>query len=518
MASKNKLLMKNRIVIVGLDSFDLNLTLEWTKQGHLPFMTKLINSGVFIKLRSQSDLFLFSPWLRFSTGVSPAKDGIYFHHQLKRGTTKIVKTDIRDSNYLPFWSRFRNTEKKVAVFDVPKTYPIEGICGIQVCDWRSFYPLLDKSSMPTSLLLDLCKRFGKRPELKVLLRPRGASHELEIYKTMLSSIEDKLKATKFLLGKQDWDLFISVFAEPHFAAHQFYHHFYNGHWAYITTNGNELGDLLKKIYIELDSTLSELYRSFQNNATFFVVSVHGIKPNYSGNHLLPHVLELLNFQIPLVNRQTVGGIMNKMRSIIPESIKEILYSRILPQSITDKLITRMYMGNIDWKRTRAFCLPSGDFQGFISINLKGREPFGTVQPGTEYNKLCDQIRNELTMLINTSNGKLAVRDVLKISECYQGDNLLHMPDLIVEWADDEPINEVSHPDFGVISRGKSDLHKSQHTPQGFMIASGNKISKNTVLKEANILDLAPTFLYLMGEEVPNYMDGRVLQELFLLRI
>ena len=36
---------------------------------------------------------------------------------------------------------------------------------------------------------------------------------------------------------------------------------------------------------------------------------------------------------------------------------------------------------------RAFVLPSNNMTSAIRIDLKGREPFGTVAPGDEYEKL-----------------------------------------------------------------------------------------------------------------------------------
>ena len=48
---------------------------------------------------------------------------------------------------------------------------------------------------------------------------------------------------------------------------------------------------------------------------------------------------------------------------------------------------------------------------------------------------------------------------------------------------------------------------------GVLIASGGPVKRGFDLREASIYDVAPTILYLLGREVPDDMDGRVLTEM-----
>lgn len=50
-------------------------------------------------------------------------------------------------------------------------------------------------------------------------------------------------------------------------------------------------------------------------------------------------------------------------------------------------------------------------------------------------------------------------------------------------------------------------------PDGFMLAVGDGIRPGAVLRNASVLDLAPTILYLMGLPVARDMEGRVLTEM-----
>lgn len=62
----------------------------------------------------------------------------------------------------------------------------------------------------------------------------------------------------------------------------------------------------------------------------------------------------------------------------------------------------------------------------------------------------------------------------------------------------------------------SAIRSGQHedSPDGVLIMKGPHIKKNIKLKEAHILDLAPTVLYLLGKPMDANMDGEVLKEAF----
>ena len=510
---------KNRIIIIGLDSADPDLVQMCSKDGRLPFITSLIESGVWVRLISTRGLFSDSPWPSFNTGVSPAKHAFYNFLQLKRGTTDIRRADARYCRYFPFWWLLRGAGKKAAVFDVPKTYPIEGIDGLQVAAWGEHYPLLKRSSLPTALCAELTARFGKYFHPKEIVNPKRISQETKIYSALMSDIEKKAEATQFLMAQENWDLFISVFAESHYGGHQLFHHSRPDHWAYDPKRSVKLGEALPKIYAQLDSTLAEIIGGAVQDATVFIVSVHGIATNYSANHLMPAVLEKLGFQVrPAAPKGAAGWfakrtLLQAVESLIPRPVKELIREKFLPQSVIDRIFARHFSERIDWDRSKAFFLPSDHFQGFVSVNLKGREPWGAVEPGSEYREVCNRVCFELKRLINPETGKAAVRDTVQISEIYQGENLYLLPDVVIQWAEDAPISGLYHPKFGAVSNESFALRRSQHSANGFMIAAGKHIKKSAALNGASTMDLAPTFLYLLGETVPKDMDGKVLLDL-----
>ena len=63
----------------------------------------------------------------------------------------------------------------------------------------------------------------------------------------------------------------------------------------------------------------------------------------------------------------------------------------LPQRLQDELIFRWYAGERNWAGRRAFAVPNNDSVGAIRINVVGRDKYGVVQPGEEYERVCHDI-------------------------------------------------------------------------------------------------------------------------------
>jgi len=53
-----------------------------------------------------------------------------------------------------------------------------------------------------------------------------------------------------------------------------------------------------------------------------------------------------------------------------------------------------------------------------------------------------------------------------------------------------------------------------HRLHGILIVRGPAFRKNVEIEGARLLDMAPTILHLLGQPVPDDMDGHVLEELF----
>jgi predicted AlkP superfamily phosphohydrolase/phosphomutase len=173
---------------------------------------------------------------------------------------------------------------------------------------------------------------------------------------------------------------------------------------------------------------------------------------------------------------------------------------------------------VDWTQTRAYALGAG---GNIYVNLKGREPAGTVRPGTEYEQCCQGIAEALMTLSDPETDRPLVRRVYRREELYHGPFLGRSPDLVIQWEDyacwgrgrydsRAPVFETQdHFDF-------SDQPLSgTHRQDGILIITGPDVRRGGYIEGAKLLDLAPTILRILGLSVPDYMDGTVLHTAFV---
>ena len=168
---------------------------------------------------------------------------------------------------------------------------------------------------------------------------------------------------------------------------------------------------------------------------------------------------------------------------------------------------------INWTETLAYSLGTGQ----VWVNLRGRESQGVVRAGKEYQEVLAALINELTTnWLDPQTNQPVVEHVYKKEEVYTGDYLFKAPDLSVEF---RPGYAASNRAFSLALDGQSvqidnaAMREKVHTPYARMIASGPIIAHENVA-QASLLDFVPTMLYLLGQAIPQSVDGTVVETLF----
>jgi predicted AlkP superfamily phosphohydrolase/phosphomutase len=154
-----------------------------------------------------------------------------------------------------------------------------------------------------------------------------------------------------------------------------------------------------------------------------------------------------------------------------------------------------------------------DQLGYIRINLRGREPNGIVEPGSEYDDVCSQVTETLKELVHPHTGKPIVREIFHTDQIVPGPQRNRLPDLIVTWLDDAEIHEANSTEIGTINGDLPDPRSGNHQPQGFAIFYGPGI-KNNQVSEGHIVDIAPTVLKYFGLKPSSDIDGRPWTDIF----
>ena len=495
-----------RMAVIGLDAADVTLIEQWSNQGLLPTFARLRKEGTWIELQNRGEFPSMTVWPAIYTGTHLGKNGIYFPVQIEPKHLKLGLVKPEECGQRPFWVHLASGGKRPVVVDVPFTYPIRDLKGLQIANWGSYERYGSLLSEPPQEARAIQERFGSYPFGEELCRNAPISHGEFRYvrRKLLAGIPIKGEMIRYLMRAQSWDFFIGVFAETHPAGH----YFWDGH---DSSNADKrmarFSTTLLDVYQRLDDEIAKITGILDEETVLLVVSGHGMGANQSGWHLVPEVLQ----RIGVNRRSAVSSGTNerawliRLRESIPRRWRDLV-SHWLPNKIRDHLRVHWANSNIDWLNDLVFCLPT-DAHGLIRVNLKGRESNGKVNSGAEYEELCRRITRALKDLIDPETGKRIVEEVFVTDDVFPGPERERLPDLIVSWRGGKKIDGAMSKEIGTVSGKLPDARSGNHRPEGFAILYGPGIKKGAE-SEGHLLDIAPSILSFYGHELPKHLDGR----------
>jgi predicted AlkP superfamily phosphohydrolase/phosphomutase len=507
---------RGRTVVIGFELGDAHLVHAWARAGRLPALQKLLDRGSWRWLETTADQLHISAWPCIYTGAPPGEHGVYFTFQPAPGVQGYRR--FHDGLYgrPTFWNMLDRAGRKCAVFDAPYTHPEADCRSAFVHDWGCWARYLKTGSVPPALQARLEKDCGGYPlgmEANDLgLAPLDAA---DTSRRLVTAVQAKSRAANWLLRQQPGELQFTVFGETHVA----------GHYCWSPAL-RDAGAMLRPspmlaVYEELDRAVDSMVREAGDDATVVVISGDSVVPNHAGWHLLPEVLQRLGYLAGPVRAPAAGGAgdggqtrrfdpVRAVRDLLPKDFRKNL-ARMLPTALRDRLAQRVDSANVDWSRTRAYCLPT-DLEGYIRINLRGREPQGTVEPGPQFEQALAELTDEFAQLRDPATGRAIVRDVLRTDRAFPGARSDWLPDLVVRWQPEAPISAAASARVGVVSLASPDPRPGTHAGPGFVLAAGPGIPAGGSLTAGHILDFAPTLLARQGVEVPAHMRGQVWPE------
>jgi predicted AlkP superfamily phosphohydrolase/phosphomutase len=124
--------------------------------------------------------------------------------------------------------------------------------------------------------------------------------------------------------------------------------------------------------------------------------------------------------------------------------------------------------------------------------------------------------SQLKELRDPETGEEVVESIYRREEVYQGDEADHAPDIVfipkrLEYFGFGEYEFGSHKIVDPMKRGISGTHRMN----GIFLAYGAAVRPGIEIEGASLVDLAPSILHLMSVPVPEHIDGRVLDELFV---
>ncbi|MCK5415390.1 MAG: hypothetical protein KAJ35_08410, partial [Thermoplasmata archaeon] len=150
----------------------------------------------------------------------------------------------------------------------------------------------------------------------------------------------------------------------------------------------------------------------------------------------------------------------------------------------------------------------------VTINLKGREPQGWVEPGEEYESVVAEVIEVLMALRDPETGRCPFASAHRRTDLWDGPFVDRGPDIVLVptegYVAHRHFTDHLFEDVGTGWKERS----GDHEREGIIILNGRGIKKGHRLKDRCLEDVAPSVLHLCGTGVPRYMDGSVIEEAF----
>jgi predicted AlkP superfamily phosphohydrolase/phosphomutase len=524
---------KDRVLVICLDGATFDLLDPWIESGRLPTLKRFTEEGVRGELASVVPPITAPAWASFMTGKNPGKHGVYYFVTRGRETDQTTFVDSKSRAGKALWHLLGEAGKTVLVLNVPTTYPPEEVKGALISDFLT-PPGRRDFTYPASLVDELEGKFGKYPlHLKTLMFSAGmsVSNAERLLRELRHEVKVKFEAAHYLLDKYEADFCILHILGTDRVQHELWRLFDPEDPLHDEQMSRHCAEPVIDYFVEVDREIDRLWRRFGEEATTFVISDHGFGPIRKVIDLNVWLLEHGYIRI----REGAGPRLKSAlwkRGLTKERFTKMalrtffkygagVVARIPDESIFKSMLFLARRGDrgsllfsfddVDWGRTRAYA-PVG--MGAIYVNLRGREERGSVHPGEEYESLKEEIAGKLRSLTDPDTGKPIAADVFLREEIYHGPHLDRGPDVVF-------LPNASGLFAGSMTAFFSNrwifanaAWPGHHCMQGILLARGRWFRKGARIEGARLIDLAPTILHLLGSEVPEDMDGRVLTGLF----
>ncbi len=532
----------SRVAVIGLDGAEFTLVDQWMQEGKLPNLQKIQKSGFFCLLPSTIPPITYVAWTSYLTGKNPAKTGIFDFYQVKRDTCQIYYPNATYIQAETLPEILSQEGKSVGLINVPLTYPSPPVNGFNLPGLGApDRPDLNYAH-PPGLLKWVYQKTGQH--YHPLPEPREFGPQ---YETLLKDIRNQLahrrKIVPLLYNEFQPDFFCLVFSETDAVEHYFWKFMDPAHPQFNPQMEKKYGTAILKVFQQVDELIGEWLTLFGSDTDVFILSDHGMGPFYLAPDYLGYLSyrDLMHLKVGIAEGKRVlprffilyflwqlgRNAFQWGKRHLPWTIRNFL-NRMFPRPRSFLSTNFSFLNLIDWSRSKVYFADPRNI-GYLYINLKGREPYGIVEP-SEYEELCSFLISDLESLQVPGTDVPIVEKVYRREEVYSGPFFEQTPDLVIIWN----LDAIKHIDLSQVERmdipeifwhlfqplpvipmgGRRRIpYNAFHTMRGIFLASGPAIKSNSPPNSPAIADLFPTILTLMDVSIPSDVDGRILWEI-----
>ncbi|MDX6750772.1 alkaline phosphatase family protein [Geminicoccaceae bacterium 1502E] len=503
------------VLLIGMDAAEIAITERLMDSGRMPNLAALVAGGTSGSLVQRPTGLSAMVWPKWFEGGAAAR--WYFPKLWNPERMRLEWVTAASGAPRPFWEDLAGRGLRCAVFDVPQAPVREpGGDGLVVQGWQ-VHDLFERRTAPQRSWRRLAGRFGPPPLGPEAYGRRTAAELLQLREQALAATRQMGAIGEAMLSEESWDLFVLVFGAMHRAGHYLWD---LGQLDQAMLGGEEkalLRSALDEVYEEADKALGRMLEAAPAGSRVMVFALHGMGPNNGWSERFQQIAGQAEATKAAGPRRPTA--LQRLKGVLPRSMVQRIMSS-LPESSQRHLVPFLSRRLHDWSGTRWFALPS-DLNGFLRVNLQGREAQGIVEPGPAFEALCEELCESFLRLEEVETGAPVVRAVERTDDFVPPDDPARpfLPDLLVNWQELATTSTagVRFPSGGQVRwhRGERFLsgRSGNHRPIGWFAASGPGIAPGVIDGVHEIADMVPTVYHWLGQDAPASFRGRPIETL-----
>jgi len=459
-----------KVFVIGLDCGDPKLVFEvWRDE--LPNFRRLADGGLYGNLESCHPPITVPAWASMLASKDPGQLGCYgFRNRADYSYDRMSIATSKDIAQDRVWDILSRDARQVTLVGVPQTYPPHPVNGYLITSFLT-PSISSQYTYPAGLKQEIADLLGDQEYMLDVLNFRTNDKDY-LLQQIYDMTERRFKVIKWLMREKPWDFFMFV----EMGVDRIHH----GMWKYFDKThplhepGNKYENAVLDYYRYIDREIGEMLALLDDDTAVLVVSDHGAQAMQ-------------------------GGIC------LNEWLRREGYL-VLKENPPEGQIVSLEKVEIDWTKTKAW--GSGGYHGRLSLNVRGREPQGIIDPD-DYEAVCTELQEKLAA-ITDPNGVNIGTVAYRPRELYREIKNIP-PDLIVYFGNLawRSVGSLGHGGIHTLENdtGPDDAN---HAQQGMFILYDPRQNLGGRRVDAHLMDVAPTILNIMGLPIPRDMEGRVI--------
>ena len=486
------------ICVLQFDAASVRVLDRLLAEGRLPNLAALEDRGRRHALQTPALDFAAGAFYTLYSGVELADHGIFYPFQWSAGEQRARYARAFEAPPA-VWERLAAAGLRTLAIDPYESRPPADAEGVFVCGWGfADRVVLPRWSRPAAAGRRFARRLGRGPSATEIFG-RARPRDLLRLRDVLVDAPGRVAAlAEHMLGSERFDLAWLTFSAAHLAGHQFWDLSQIDRSSLAPGARATLDRALDDVYVAVDDAIGRVLEALPEGANVIVTSAVGMDVNTSRADLLPEMLAGVLGGGPLEGDG--AGSIWRLRAALPARLRAAVANAI-PDRAALELTARLELRGIDWTSTPAFAHPA-DNQGYIRLNLRGRERDGIVDP-RRADELSEEIAAGLASFSDPDGGP-AVAAVERVADHYPGERQDRLPDLVVRWSGRAvtSLTHVSSERFGTVRRhGTGSGRSGNHTPGDAWatVVPGDAIRREPS-RPPHLVDVAATVCAVTGAD------------------